>query len=189
MLSESDNSSIQYIGSIYNILRSIETLGEINLQRCVIVAEEDITYTDFPIVGLPLLRAAGGVVIYDGKLLCIKKYGMWEVPKGKLDSGESLEACALRETCEETGLNIDLLLIKDHYEPSEYVQRYLGTEYHKIVNWYKMDFFSSGEAILRPAKDEGIEECKWIQIECLVSLNMRGYAAFITKNIAYELSL
>ena len=83
MLSESDNSSIQYIGSIYNILRSIETLGEIDLQRWVIVAEEDITYTDFPIVGLPLLRAAGGVVINDGKLLCIKKYGMWDLPKGK----------------------------------------------------------------------------------------------------------
>ena len=153
------------------------------------MAEEDITYTDFPIVGLPLLRAAGGVVINDGKLLCIKKYGMWDLPKGKLDPGESLEVCALRETCEETGLNIDLLVIKDHYEPSEYIQRYLGTEYHKIVNWYKMDFISSGEAIVRPAKDEGIEECKWIEIECLVSLNMRGYAASITKNIAYELSL
>ena len=60
------------------------------------MAEEDIRYSDGPIIGLPLLEAAGGLVINNGRLLCIKKHGLWDLPKGKLDPGESLEACARR---------------------------------------------------------------------------------------------
>lgn len=152
------------------------------------MAEEDIRYSDGPIIGLPLLEAAGGLVINNGRLLCIKKHGLWDLPKGKLDPGESLEACARRETCEETGLKIDSLLIKDHYETSEYIQRYSGKDFHKVVHWYTMDYISGTEGILSPSISEGIEECRWINLECLRALNMRGYAASITKNIACEFS-
>ena len=36
------------------------------------------------------------------------KYDDWSFPKGKLDKGESLEECALREVFEETGLTCEL---------------------------------------------------------------------------------
>ena len=36
------------------------------------------------------------------------KYDDWSIPKGKLDPGESVDGCALREVEEETGLRCEL---------------------------------------------------------------------------------
>jgi 8-oxo-dGTP diphosphatase len=61
--------------------------------------------------GLMLVRAAGGLVVRDGRVLLVHrpKYDDWSFPKGKCDSVEGDEACALREVEEETGLRCELL--------------------------------------------------------------------------------
>ena len=52
-----------------------------------------------------LIQAAGGLVTDTSKaMLFIFRKGKWELPKGKLDPGEPLDECALREVKEETGL-------------------------------------------------------------------------------------
>ena len=45
------------------------------------------------------LRAAGGLVVRDGRVLVVHrpKYDDWAFPKGKLEAGESWEDAALRE--------------------------------------------------------------------------------------------
>ena len=49
--------------------------------------------------------AAGGLVTNDkNELLIMFRRGKWDLPKGKLDEGETIEACALREVREETGI-------------------------------------------------------------------------------------
>jgi 8-oxo-dGTP diphosphatase len=60
---------------------------------------------------LRTVRAAGGLVVRDGKVLLVHrpKYDDWSFPKGKCDDGESDESCALREVEEETGLRCELL--------------------------------------------------------------------------------
>jgi len=61
-----------------------------------------------------VVRAAGGVVVRGrpGELEVVvvhrPKYDDWTLPKGKARSGESDEACALREVEEETGLRCEL---------------------------------------------------------------------------------
>jgi 8-oxo-dGTP diphosphatase len=60
---------------------------------------------------LTVVRAAGGLVVWDGRVLLVHrpKYDDWSFPKGKCDEGESDETCALREVEEETGLLCELL--------------------------------------------------------------------------------
>ena len=49
----------------------------------------------------------GCIVVRDGQLLLVRNQrGFWSTPGGHLDFGESLEACAARETREETGVSI-----------------------------------------------------------------------------------
>lgn len=56
-----------------------------------------------PVVGV------GAVVVHEGRLLVVKRgkepaRGLWTLPGGRLEPGETLEAGALRELEEETGL-------------------------------------------------------------------------------------
>ncbi|MFT4602413.1 MAG: 8-oxo-dGTP pyrophosphatase MutT (NUDIX family), partial [Arenicella sp.] len=43
------------------------------------------------------IEAAGGLVEFKGKFLFIKRNGLWDIPKGKLEKGESIEEGAVRE--------------------------------------------------------------------------------------------
>ena len=77
---------------------------------------------------LTLVQAAGGLVLTPNQnVLLIFRRGKWDLPKGKLDDGEALDVCAVREVEEETGLsNIHLkekLLITYHtyYEQGEHI--------------------------------------------------------------------
>ena len=49
--------------------------------------------------------AAGGLVTNaQGEILWIFRRGFWDLPKGKLDEGETIQSCAIREVEEETGV-------------------------------------------------------------------------------------
>ena len=54
----------------------------------------------------PLLEAAGGIVMNNEKeRLFIYRFGKWDLPKGKIENGESIKEAALREVQEETGIS------------------------------------------------------------------------------------
>lgn len=49
----------------------------------------------------------GCIVVRDNRLLLVRnKRGFWSTPGGHLDFGETLQACAARETFEETGVTV-----------------------------------------------------------------------------------
>jgi 8-oxo-dGTP diphosphatase len=63
------------------------------------------TYPDIPRVGV------GAVVIEDGRILLVRRgtppgKGMWAIPGGLVEFGETLQQAAEREIQEETGLTI-----------------------------------------------------------------------------------
>ncbi|HTB24417.1 MAG TPA: NUDIX domain-containing protein [Puia sp.] len=106
-----------------------------------------------------LVKAGGGLVINENKeILFMFRRGKWDLPKGKLDPGESLESCAQREVKEETGIsNLELLrflLITQH----EYEER--GQVILKETHWWLMKANSNQKLI--PQTEEDITELKWI---------------------------
>ena len=63
-------------------------------------------YPDQPIVGI------GAVIIREGKIVLIKRgnepsKGKWTIPGGLVELGESPEQAVIRETREETGLDVE----------------------------------------------------------------------------------
>lgn len=106
-----------------------------------------------------LVQAAGGLVKNEEEeILLIFRRGKWDLPKGKLDKGESLEECAVREVEEETGLKkIKLVapLITTYHTYHE------GTKFIlKESHWYTMKAKSGQQ--LTPQTAEDIQEIKWI---------------------------
>ena len=106
-----------------------------------------------------IIQAAGGLVRNEKKeLLLIFRRGKWDLPKGKLDKGEKLDACAIREVEEETGLKN--ILLKRPLEIS-YHTYHEGTKFIlKESHWFEMEV--KGEPELVPQAEEDIQEAKWV---------------------------
>ncbi len=107
---------------------------------------------------IPLVVAAGGVVTNKkGKVLFIYRNDKWDLPKGKLDKGETIEQCALREVEEETG--VKGLKIENVLQTTYHIFKRNGTYKLKEVHWYAMTTNYKGK--LKGQKSEGIMKVKW----------------------------
>lgn len=108
--------------------------------------------------------AGGGIVQNDfGEILIMFRRGVWDMPKGKLDEGETIEQCALREVEEETGLrNLELgPFIKTTQH--EYADKWSKRDVVKETHWYAMHM--KGNQTLVPQAEEDIEEIVWVKPE------------------------
>lgn len=119
-----------------------------------------------------IIEAAGGMVFNtDGKLLMMKRRGKWDMPKGKLDEGEGIEDCAIREVMEETGLS-PLRLIKK-LQTTYHTYPYQGKTALKPSHWYLMEYAGNQTPI--PQTEEDITEICWVNKELAGSLIKNAY--------------
>ncbi len=107
------------------------------------------------------VTAAGGFVVRrteaEPEILMIYRRGAWDIPKGKLDAGETIEACALREVREEVGIH-DLALIQPLGATVHGYPR--GGKYHvKTTHWFEMQ---TGQTAFTPQAEEDIEAVAWM---------------------------
>jgi 8-oxo-dGTP pyrophosphatase MutT (NUDIX family) len=123
---------------------------------------------------VPILRtaratSAGGVVhrSVDGRTQVILVHRrapvLWALPKGTPDSGETVEETALRETREETGLEVE---IQEQLRSIRYFFVRGSTRFHKTVHFF----------LMRPtggstdAHDAEFDEVRWVDLHEAIAL-------------------
>lgn len=109
--------------------------------------------------------AAGGVVFRIEhevvSILLIFRNGVWDLPKGKLEKGESIEMCASREVSEETGTQLPIIVGDLGTTKHQYIQK--NKKYNKTTYWYAMVIPYHIQFV--PQQNEGIEKIEWIILQ------------------------
>lgn len=106
------------------------------------------------------IEAAGGVVFNSSnEVLLIKRFGRWDLPKGKVEVGEPVADAAVREVQEETGLK-QVELVKPIIT-TYHTYTVNGKPMLKSTYWYAMRCNVANELI--PQVEEGIEQVKWVK--------------------------
>jgi 8-oxo-dGTP pyrophosphatase MutT (NUDIX family) len=106
------------------------------------------------------IHAAGGLVFNSkGKFLVIKRNGIWDLPKGKSEAGETSGETALREVSEECGLNT--LVLKKLITSTYHTYYIKNTPALKETEWFEMS--TNGSEKTTPQIKEDITEIKWIK--------------------------
>lgn len=111
-----------------------------------------------------IIKAGGGLIKNkNGEILMLFRRGKWDLPKGKLDEGETIAECAKREVQEETGLQTietgKLIEITYH----TYLQ--FGKHILKESHWFEMQATKNEKLI--PQTEEDITEIVWAKKEDL----------------------
>lgn len=110
------------------------------------------------------VRAAGGVVSDDeGNRLLIFRNSRWDLPKGKVEPGESLLQAALREVQEETGLATSLSPSSPRHAAVKtyHVYNLYGGWHLKQTSWFPLHV-SGIRPTPTPQQEEGISAAVWV---------------------------
>ncbi len=101
--------------------------------------------------------------------------GVWGLPKGTPDEGESLEQAALREVSEETGLKVAIV---DKIGVVEYWFARDGVRYHKWVHHYLME--ATGGST--DEHDFEYDRVEWLPVEvALKTLSFKNEVDMVEK--------
>ena len=131
------------------------------------------------------IEAAGGFIEKDNEFLFIHRQGIWDLPKGKLEKGETIKNAAIRECEEECG--IKQLTITKQLSSSFHLYKYKKGFALKQSYWFYMK--SDYSKKLTPQIEEDIDEVKWFskhEIETII-LNHTYYTIRDVINEALEI--
>ena len=130
---------------------------------------------------------AARAVIFDGKgrVLLIRRgdNGMWALPAGGMEPGESVTECMEREVWEETGLVVESAVVFGVYSEPRFTaptrpDAQLLTVAYRVDRW-------SGE-LLR--KTDETEDARWFTVEELRGLGdlMESYRETVEDSLAFQ---
>lgn len=136
------------------------------------------------------IPAAGGLVKnHEQALLFIRRLGVWDLPKGKIEKKETPERAAIREVEEECGVS-GLQIIKQldstfHIYRSPYL-KHPNNLVLKETKWFLMS--CDIQQTLVPQVEENIEEVKWFTIDQIDEVRKNTYSSirdFLDKAIPF----
>jgi len=106
-----------------------------------------------------LIEAAGGLVYNnEDQLLMIFRNRKWDLPKGKLEIGENIEQCAIREVEEECG--VSGLIITQQLQKTYHTYERDRQKILKCTYWFEMSSSFKGNFV--PQEKEGITAVVWV---------------------------
>ena len=120
--------------------------------------DADRFFAEFASQFVPIEAGGGLVASPRGEVLMIFRNGRWDLPKGKLEPGEEIAQCAVREVEEEcgiAGLELGKLLTRTYH-----LYELRGKWILKRTTWYAMANDGAGELV--PQAEEGITDIRWI---------------------------
>lgn len=127
--------------------------------------------------------AGGGLVLNDQRdILMIFRRGYWDLPKGHQDPGETIEACALREVREETGLRTLRIL-----SPLTVTFHTYQQGRHAILkesHWFIMQ--APGTEPLLGQTEEDIEKIEWVSADQLEQRLTASYPSIVQVIRQYQ---
>ena len=163
----------RYNGKTKELFRYIDLLEKTEDHPGIWVYSSDgeQLYEDFKSL-YKIVEAAGGLIYNKkGQVLAIFRLEHWDLPKGKIDPGETPEIAALREVEEETGLGRVTLGEQLPTTLHTYRNR-KGKRVLKPTYWYRM---TTEDTELTLQAEEGIEKGEWESIETLLEKNWKFY--------------
>ncbi len=128
--------------------------------------EKELSWAFYP------LHSAGGVVKNENEeVLMIFRQRKWDLPKGKQDEGETIEQCAVREVCEETGLKN--VVLKNKICTTMHLYPMNQKMILKHTAWYNMTA-SASEKLFAQA-EENIEQVAWVKASEIPQLLQQSF--------------
>jgi 8-oxo-dGTP pyrophosphatase MutT (NUDIX family) len=129
------------------------------------------------------IKAAGGIIFNEeGAILFIERLGRWDLPKGKVDTGEKIRNAAIREVKEETGLDCQI-----SGRAGITWHTYFDARNRRILKktvWYTMAL--SGSPIVIIQEEENITGYRWLKPEPFLNSDLPTYRSIraIVREVA-----
>lgn len=132
-------------------------------------------YPDQPVVGV------GAVIIREGRLALIKRgnepaRGKWTIPGGHVELGESLENAVIRETKEETGLDVETPTLLDVVTNVD-LDKDGKIKYHYVI----IDYLVHVTAGTAQASSDAAE-LRWVPFDEVESFNLTASFRLFFRN-------
>jgi 8-oxo-(d)GTP phosphatase len=148
------DASLAQIGELLRLMKNRKLKKLDSVTFIVSNLEEAIKYVKKKFT---IIKAAGGLVEKEGKVLLIYRLKKWDLPKGKLDKKEDTEEGAVREVEEECNIKV-----KSNKKICSTWHTYTrnGKGILKKTTWYAMECLD--DSAMKPQVEEDIEEVRWM---------------------------
>jgi ADP-ribose pyrophosphatase YjhB (NUDIX family) len=122
------------------------------------------------------IEAAGGIVTNPlHQILVIFRRDKWDLPKGKVDKGETIKQAAIREVEEETG--VKKIKLGNLITCTYHTYRLKNKLILKKTYWFII--YSDDKQKLKPQIEEDITDIKWVDDNCYDEILQNTYPTII----------
>ncbi len=157
---------------IDRLVRLMEVKKLKKLDSLTLLTEKKDTLIDHLKDQFKIIKAAGGLVVKDGRILMMFRLGMWDLPKGKLNKNEDDTLGALREVEEECNIKV---AITGALPNTWHSYAFKGKKILKKTSWFTMQCLD--DTYMKPQAEEYIEEVRWMTPDEVLEVLPESYAS------------